>query len=308
MMTLINRIATTEKGWTDDITCCEWFRKTFIPQATARRENPEETIVLLLDNHASHKTPEMLRLAIEHNIEFVYLPPHTTHQLQPLDVGVFGPLQRKWQERCDDIITETNTEVPRSRFVAEYMNVRNGVFTKELIQNAWKKAGAWPWNPRNFTEKDFAPSRLMSYAARLPQGYPEPPEAPDMLVFAQESEDDEMDTRDDDGPGGKEMDESSDSRVHETTNGDNEMDEGSDGDNESDENDGGDDSEDDEMDGGETGDGSEPDANGGRGMTDAGEMSGDAMVGETDTPSGESHLPRYGEESYHPEQLVFTYP
>ena len=187
-MTLINRIATTAKGWTDNDTCLEWFRRTFIPQASMRRENPEETVILAMDGHESHKTPGMQRLALEHNIEFFFLPPHTTHRLQPLDVGVFGPLQRRWQQRCDEIIGETNGEVPRSQFVKEYMGVRNEIFTEELIQSAWKNAGMWPPNSHKFTEKDFAPSRLMSYTASLP---PEYPEVPDMLAFTHERGDDE---------------------------------------------------------------------------------------------------------------------
>lgn len=138
-----------------------------------------------MDGHESHKTPEMHRLALEHNIEFFFLPPHTTHRVQPLDVGVFGPLQRRWQEWCDEIISETNGEIPRSEFVKEYINIRNKIFTKELIQSAWKKAGMWPPNSRKFTEKDFAPSKLMSYAAYLPPDYPELPEEPDVLVIVQ---------------------------------------------------------------------------------------------------------------------------
>ena len=128
------------------------------------------------------KTPEMLRAAVEHNIEFHLLPPHTTHQLQLLDVGVFGPLQCKWQERCDKIISETNMEVPRSQFIKEYMEVRNKVFTLELIQSAWKKSGMWPLNSKRFTKKDFAPSKFMSYAACLPPGYPQLSDTPDVLV------------------------------------------------------------------------------------------------------------------------------
>jgi hypothetical protein len=118
----------------------------------------------------------MLRAAINHNIGFHFLPPHTTHQLQPLDVGIFGPLQRKWQGRCDEVITATNAEIPRNEFVKEYMGIRNAVFTEELIKSAWKKAGMYPLNSQKFTEKDFAPSKLLSYAASLPPGYPEPPD------------------------------------------------------------------------------------------------------------------------------------
>ena len=169
-VTLSASIVTTTKGWTDSMTCHQWFTKTFIPQVTTRRENPEEAIILVWDGHASHKAPEILKAAIENNIEFHFLPPHTTHQLQPLDVGIFGPLQRKWQERCDEIISETNTEVPRSHFVKEYMGVHNKVFTLDLVQSAWKKSGIWPLNPGRFGEKDFAPSKLMSYAACLLSG------------------------------------------------------------------------------------------------------------------------------------------
>lgn len=199
---LIDRIATTEKGWTDDTTCYEWFTKTFIPQVTARRENPEEAVVLILDNHASHRTPEMLRAAVANNITFHYLPPHTTHKLQPLDVGVFGPLQRKWQQRCDEIINETNSEVPRSQFVKEYMNVRNRVFTTELVQSAWRTAGIWPLDPQKFNEKDFAPSKLTSYTSSLPPGYPDISNTPDVLVFVAEDGMDEGGNEMDDGDRG----------------------------------------------------------------------------------------------------------
>ena len=268
-MTLINRIATTAKGWTDNVTCYEWFTKTFIPQAAARRENPEETIILVLDGHASHKTPEMFRAALENNIEFHFLPPHTTHQLQPLDVGVFGSLQRKWQERCDEIISKTNMEVPRSQFVKEYMGIRNKVFTPELIQSAWKKAGAWPLNPKKFTEKDFAPSKLMSYAAALPPGYPEPHEIPDMLEPVDEVTHNGMDK--------EEMGGNEDNLCN------------SEGDRA-----------DDEMAWEETCD--EEDSG------TAGDLSGERIVRETGTPNNAGHLSRYEKESHCSEQLMFTYP
>ncbi|PCH38502.1 hypothetical protein WOLCODRAFT_66605, partial [Wolfiporia cocos MD-104 SS10] len=53
------------------------------------------------DGHGSHTTKCMVELAIANNIHLFCLPPHMTHKLQPLDVGVFRPLQQKWQEHCD---------------------------------------------------------------------------------------------------------------------------------------------------------------------------------------------------------------
>ena len=251
-------------------------------RSTARRANPEEPIVLILDGHASHKTPEMLRAAVENNIELYFLPPHTTHQLQPLDVGIFGPLQRKWQARCDDIISETNTDVPRSQFIKEYMGVCDEVFTAELIKSAWKKSGMWPLDPHRFTEKDFAPSKLMSYAASLPPSFPEVPDAPDVLPA------DEAMVQ---GVGGD------DETMDQEADGGDETGEGTDGDRT-----GESDTEDSEM---ATEDVDGMNANDGRGeCVGVGEVSGGPTMGEIDMAGIAGQLLRYERQSHRLKRLI----
>ncbi len=46
-------------------------------------------LLLLLDGHSSHYEPETPKFTKENDIMF-FLPPHTTHESQPLDVGVLG--------------------------------------------------------------------------------------------------------------------------------------------------------------------------------------------------------------------------
>ena len=216
---MVVRIATTAKGWTDTLTCHKWFEETFIPQATARRDDHNDPIVLMLDGHESHKSDEILGLAAKHNISLYFLPPHTTHRLQPLDVGLFGPLQRRWQERCDEVINDTGNEISKSEFIREYMGVRDEVFTGELIRSAWKTSGIWPPNPNRFTEEDFAPSQVLSYVARFPHGFPELPENPDLLSHAAE---DGVDRgggeEEDEADGDVEMDDGNGERVTEDSN------------------------------------------------------------------------------------------
>ncbi|EJF55491.1 DDE-domain-containing protein, partial [Dichomitus squalens LYAD-421 SS1] len=114
-------IAHSPNGWTDDFLCLEWFRKCFIPQATARRET-DAPILLILDGHGSHVTSEMRHLAMDHNIHLFCLPPHTTHRLQPLDVGVFGPLQQAWTKRCNEYyVTSRGREMDRGELIREYL-------------------------------------------------------------------------------------------------------------------------------------------------------------------------------------------
>ncbi|EGO28488.1 hypothetical protein SERLADRAFT_346477, partial [Serpula lacrymans var. lacrymans S7.9] len=88
-------LTTSENGWTDDFLCAKWFQKTFIPQTRALNKTGKP-ILLIYDSHGSHLTTDMITLAVENNIQLLCLPPHTTHRLQSLDVGVFGPLQKAW--------------------------------------------------------------------------------------------------------------------------------------------------------------------------------------------------------------------
>ena len=110
------RIGTSENGWTDDEVGFEWFKEVFVAQATERNccateqeqaDNKKDTdeeeatvdetlklppILLIYDGHGSHTTLDWITLARANNIILYCLPPHTTHWLQPLDVGCFGPL------------------------------------------------------------------------------------------------------------------------------------------------------------------------------------------------------------------------
>ena len=84
----------SENGWTDDVLCKEWFTKSFVSQATECRKtsaNPDAPILLIYDGHGSHDKYALIQEAMDNNIYLLCLLPHTTHKLQPLDVGIFGP-------------------------------------------------------------------------------------------------------------------------------------------------------------------------------------------------------------------------
>lgn len=47
-----------------------------------------------MDSHSSQITGDMIALCIDNDIDLLILPPHCSYLLQPLDVGVYGPLKR----------------------------------------------------------------------------------------------------------------------------------------------------------------------------------------------------------------------
>ena len=49
--------------------------------------------LLIVDGHESHISLYAAQLAIANKLDIVLMPSHTSHLVQPLDVGVFCPLK-----------------------------------------------------------------------------------------------------------------------------------------------------------------------------------------------------------------------
>ena len=90
----------SESGWTNSSIFDSWFKKLFLRYAPASRP-----LILFMDGHSSHYCPDTLALPHENGIIIFTLPPNTTHLLQPLDKGVFGPLKAHWKRVCHDFKT-----------------------------------------------------------------------------------------------------------------------------------------------------------------------------------------------------------
>ena len=61
------------------------FRDIFIKSIGSGRPQ-----VLILDNHASHVSPNVVDIAFDSGIELNFLPAHTSHFLQPMDQTFFA--------------------------------------------------------------------------------------------------------------------------------------------------------------------------------------------------------------------------
>ncbi len=85
-------ISLGENGWTDSKLCMEWIRNCF--ESEIRSSLRGEYQILIVDGYASHISIKFIRFPQEHKIMYLYLQAHSTHLLQPLDVGVFGVLKQ----------------------------------------------------------------------------------------------------------------------------------------------------------------------------------------------------------------------
>jgi hypothetical protein len=165
-----DRLAVSDNGWIDDDHCEAWLTKGFIAQVGVRNK----PILLICDGHGSHCTGTLLLKAADHNIFILRLPPHCTHKLQPLDVGVLGPLQAEFSDNVDAFVTQNGHGIGKREFIEEYTNAHDQAFNEDLIQAAFKHCGIVPLNPNIFTTDDFAPAQAFSTteASHFPSSYP----------------------------------------------------------------------------------------------------------------------------------------
>ena len=145
--------AVSSKGWTDNELGLAWL-KLFDKATQEHKKSPSEKRLLLLDNHGSHITPEMIIYAIENDIILVCFPPHCTHLLQPLDVGIFNLLQRAYGDELVPLVRYGGLRgIDKVQFLEIYARARLQAFTPKAIQSAFKQCGIIPLSATHVTAK-----------------------------------------------------------------------------------------------------------------------------------------------------------
>ena len=81
------------------------------------------------------------------------MPPHTSHLLQPLGVGVFGPLKHAYSKLVEGMMVVGNNHIDKEDFLHLYPSTHTAVFTQKNICNGFAGAGLKPLNKDQVLEK-----------------------------------------------------------------------------------------------------------------------------------------------------------
>ena len=103
--------------------------------------------MLLLDGHESHANYSFLDFAWRHRILVQILPTHSSHLTQPLDVGLFSPLQHNYSKLV--INWSRGTGYPalyKSDFWSLLHKAKEQTYTSANIKGVWRGAGLVPYN------------------------------------------------------------------------------------------------------------------------------------------------------------------
>lgn len=132
----------SESGWIDQELFSMWLEKIFIPNIP-----PQRPVLLMLDGHGSHYSPEGIQKAAKEGVIVFCIPPNTTHKAQPLDVSFFGPLKRHWSSVCHSYLVDNpGSVVTKLQFSRLFSQAWYKAIRPETIINGFKKTGVCPFS------------------------------------------------------------------------------------------------------------------------------------------------------------------
>ena len=136
---------TTKNGWMDQNCFKAWVGWFNIHLENRGIEKP---VVLFMDGSTTHISLAIVEQARECNILLVKLLPNSTHMLQALDVGVFGPCKKNWKLIIRKWIRQIDFEpVTKKVFPALFSELYDDmVKNPQNLISGFRAAGQWPFN------------------------------------------------------------------------------------------------------------------------------------------------------------------
>ncbi|KAK9701451.1 DDE superfamily endonuclease [Popillia japonica] len=159
--------------------------KHFIKHSRASVEN---RILLLLDNHDSHISIDVILEAKSHGVHILTFPLHCSHRLQALDVAVYGAFKARYNVAATTWMTNNPGKTISIYNINELAGLAfNKAMTRGNILSAFRKTGIQSFNADNFSEEDFLMRSVTDRPATAPA-----------LEVNNTNADDNLDPRDDD--------------------------------------------------------------------------------------------------------------
>jgi hypothetical protein len=142
----------SNSGFSNGSMLASWFEQVFLRET--RPNCGSDWRLLIMDNHPSHENALLQQMAFDHKVQFFFLPPDTSHELQPLDVGVFGPLKTLYSNYIEDqAIYDISAPRAKRLFVQAYINASSQAFEAHKVRNSFRFAGIHPFDPSKVWER-----------------------------------------------------------------------------------------------------------------------------------------------------------
>jgi hypothetical protein len=155
--------ASSPSGWTNDELGYAWLTTIFDRETKDKARRRWR--LLILDGHGSHLTMKFIEYCNTNKILLMTYPPHSTHSLQPLDVGIFSPLSTAYSKNLEDFLHKSMglSHITKRDFFRLFWPAWEQALSSKNILSSWRTVGISPLDPEivlvRFTKKkDSRPS------------------------------------------------------------------------------------------------------------------------------------------------------
>ncbi|KAJ6020072.1 hypothetical protein N7499_003031 [Penicillium canescens] len=143
-------LAVTDTGYINDTLAFQWiqlFHKWTIGRTLGAKR------LVLCDRFGAHMTRQFVQFCEKNNIILFFLLSHTSHVLQPLDVGVFS-VYKHWHSEAVEAATMTGCrKFSKDEFLHSIGEIRRKTFKPHTIKLGFKLTGLWPINSKLITDE-----------------------------------------------------------------------------------------------------------------------------------------------------------
>ena len=129
-----HQILLSNNGWTDNERGLDWLKIVFEPYTALYLQGTYQ--LLLMDGHDSHISTEFIKYAQSKKIECLCLLPHTTHLLQPLDVGIFSLLAQSYKKHLEALTRISTYSIDKVDFFTIVQKARKKSISSQNIESA----------------------------------------------------------------------------------------------------------------------------------------------------------------------------
>lgn len=139
--------ACSKSGYADTDISLYWMQHVFDPQTRDRAGGKPR--LLISDGFGPHESLEVLKFCYANQIILCRLPSHTSHKLQPCDVGVFGPLKVAYRAQVEQLYRGGANAIGKPHFTYLYDRARQAALTRRNIRSGWARTGLVPFDPNH---------------------------------------------------------------------------------------------------------------------------------------------------------------
>jgi len=128
-----------------------------------------QQVLLIIDNHESHTSIEALDLCKANGVTLLTIPPHCSHEMQPLGVSIYGPLKKFYNDACTSWM-HSNAAIPMTIYniVQCFGEAYPSAFTPRNILSGFRATGIWPFNRHVFDSDRYIAADVTDRDCQLP--------------------------------------------------------------------------------------------------------------------------------------------